>query len=317
MIAKFLGDTRDMILDGLARLGLIRGGAAWWRHRMHRRAEAIRGDAESVRRSVGASHRMCRECRALVPRSERFCTECGAPMSGIPKGGASRVAQMLLPSFGSSSMTLLGAILVVHVAVALTAPGGFSLTRSPSSTLAWLGAKYTPAILGGEWWRLVNPIFLHGGLMHILFNAYALANLGPAIEGAVGARRFLVIFMVTGIASFVASAVLSPHAPSVGASGALYGLIGFGIVHGRLRGTSMHRAFADDLMRWAIFGLLLSFMPGIDWAAHGGGMVAGCLLGTVVGWRAPKHAFVERAWTVAAIVCGLLPVAGFALAVTR
>ena len=315
MIRKFLADTRDMVLDALARLGLIRGGAAWWRERMRRRIESLEAETETLRRSVKVEHRMCRECRALVPVRERVCPDCGAPMSGVPKGGVSRILSIVAPSFGSVSTSLLGAIVVVYAAIAFGAPGA-SLWSLPGQTLGWLGAKWTPAIAHGEWWRLVNPIYLHGGLLHLFFNGYALANLGPTLEAAIGGRRLLVLFTVTGVLSFVVSAVVSPYAPSVGASGALFGLIGFGVVHGRRRGGTLFRAFSDDLLRWAVFGLLISIAPGIDMAAHAGGFVAGAAAGLLIGHTAPRHAIVDRLWTLAAIASVLLPVVGFAMALS-
>lgn len=312
MIRKFLADSRDMLLDGLAKVGLIRGGSVWWRERMRRRMDALGGEAENVRRSVAVKHRMCRECRALVPVSESTCPECGASMHGVPKGGASRLMGMIAPSFGSASTVLLGFIAVVYVAAVMTG-GGSILSNPMRSELGQSGAMIAPAIWrGGEWWRLVTAIFLHGGLLHLAFNAYALANIGPSLESAVGSRRVLVLFLVTGIGSFVTSSVFT-HA-SVGASGAIFGLIGYGIVHGRVRGGTMYRAFSDDLLRWAFFGVLMSVMPGIDMAAHVGGLAVGAAAGLVVGRRTPRHGWVEGLWTFATAVGAILPFGCFLLA---
>ncbi len=314
MIRKFLADTRDMVLDGLAKAGLIRGGSIWWRERMRRRLDAAQADAENVRRSVRVQYRMCRDCRTLVPNSERVCPACGASMSGVPSGGASRLLSLVAPSFGSASTSLLAAMVVVYAAIAFGAPGG-NVFNPPGQVLAWLGMKWAPAVLAGQWWRLVNPIFLHGGLLHLAFNGYALANLGPMLESLIGSRRLLVLFIGTGVLSFVASCAISPATPSVGASGALYGLIGFGIVHARLAGGTLARRFSDDLLRWAVFGLLMSLAPGIDMAAHAGGFVAGAVGGLFIGRRPGASPLVERLWTLAAIAAALLPVVGFALAI--
>ncbi len=314
MIRKFLADTRDLALAALNWLGLSRGRLAWRRERLRRRLDAVGADAENLRRSVATAHRMCRECRALVPARDSVCPSCGASMSGVPRGGVGRLARLLAPSFGSVSTSLLGAILVVYAAAALTAPGGLSFGLS-NRVLFHLGMKWTPAVLAGQWWRLVNPIYLHASVLHLFFNAYALANLAPALELAVGGRRLLVIFTLTGVVSFAVSALLSPSSAAVGASGALFGLIGFGIVHGRLRG-GMFRAFSQDLLRWAIFGLVLSLMPGIDWAAHAGGLAAGALLGLFVARRAPRSPVINHFWGAAAVASVLLPLAGFFLALT-
>ncbi len=319
MITKFLNDTVDLVLEALTKLGLLRGGAQWWRMRLERRMARLTVDAENTRRAVRATHRMCRSCRALVPASERACSECGASMAGVPKGGAGRVLQLLAPSLGSASLSIVGVIVTLYIAMMVASSGGGFSFGLPNLLLHQLGWKWTPAILGaGEWWRLVNPIFLHGSLMHIGFNAYALANLGPVVEGMVGARRFVVVFFVTGIFSFVVSALVSPGVPSVGASGALFGLIGFGIVHGYAHPGAGYRDVAGQLVRWALFGVIMIFLPmPIDHAAHFGGFAAGAVLGWAVGGPTARGVIVERAWSLAAVALSLLPLAGFALALLR
>jgi rhomboid protease GluP len=311
MIKRFLSDTLDLVLEVLARLGLLRGGSRWWRDRMRRRLSRYGHEWENVRRSVGSSHRMCRECRALVPARERVCPDCGAAMAGVPRGGAGRLASLLSPSLGSASITLVGVIGTIYLACMIASPEP-SLWSLPGRLLFDLGAKIGFQFVEFRWWRLVNPIFLHGGLFHIGFNAYALANLGPLIEAWVGARRFLVVFMGTGVFSFVVSAWWSPSM-SVGASGALFGLIGFGIAYAYTGGGGS-RAVANHLMQWALMGVLLLFIGRIDHAAHAGGFLAGLALGAVVRGRAAPGSLRDRAWTVAAVVAALLPVGGFLLA---
>ncbi len=315
VVRRFLADTRDMILDGLARAGLLRGGAIWWRERMRRRMEALGGDAENIRRSVASKHRMCRECRALVPVRERVCPECGAPMAGIPRGGAGRLLRVMAPSFGSASSSLLGALIVIYAAAAIGFPGS-SIWALSGAVLERLGAMDPRYILyGHEWWRLLTAVFLHGSLLHIGFNGYALANIGPALEQAIGSRRVLVLFVATGVVSFAVSmaAAFFAFRVSVGASGAIFGMIGYGVVHGRIRGGTMYRAFSDNLMRWAVFGLLLSLVPGVDMAAHAGGFVSGAIAGLFIGRSGVVRPAVDRLWTAAAIVAVILPIAAFAL----
>ncbi len=312
-LRRFLEDTRDLVLDGLARVGLLPGGAAWWKARRERRRAQRAAERENLRRAVRARHRMCRQCGTLVPVGLDTCPACGASMRGIPRGGLGRAAGLFLPSFGSASTTLLAAIAVLYLATAIGPPGG-SIWKPPPDVLFALGMKWTPAILAGQWWRLVTAIFLHGSLLHVAFNGYALANLGPAIEGAIGSRRFLVVFVGTGVASFAVSALLMPGVPSLGASGALFGLIGFGIGYGWRRGGSLG-ALKDDLVRWAIFGLVLLLAPGIDHAAHAGGFVAGLVLGTALARERATSPAREHAWTVAATIAALLPVAAFLLAI--
>jgi rhomboid protease GluP len=286
---------------------------------MARRMERAAANAETTRRAVASTHRMCRNCRALVPARERSCTECGESMIGVPRGGAGRLVRLVIPSFGSVSLTIVGAIVTLYVAMAVAvSDGGFGFAM-PISVLDLLGAKWGPSIvLGGEWWRLVNPIFLHGSLMHIAFNGYALANLGPVIEGVIGGRRFMVLFFVTGVMSFVASLIWAPYTPSVGASGSLFGLIGFGIVHGYTHAGPSGRMLAAQLTRWALFGALMIFLPmGIDHAAHAGGFLTGALLGWLMTGRVSSRPGVERAWASAAAASVIVVLAGFAMALLR
>jgi rhomboid protease GluP len=316
MIRKFLSDTLDLVLDGLAAIGLLRGGSAWTRDRMRRRLAVAESDIENRRRAVAATHRMCRECRALVPTADRTCPDCGASMAGIPKGGLSRALSMVLPGIGSAPTAVLGATVVVYLAAGLTLGGGSIWTESAREVLYPLGAKWTPAILGGEWWRLVNPVFLHGSVWHIGMNMLALASLGPLVEYLVGAKRFLVVYVLTGIASFAASMLLSPRSLSIGASGAIFGLIGFGIGYSLRAGRGM-RAVRDDLTRSAVWGVIMFLIPGIDHAAHAGGFVAGILLGLVITGRVHRSDWFDRLWTLAALAAVALPVAGFAIAISR
>jgi rhomboid protease GluP len=223
---------------------------------------------------------------------------------------------MVLPGFGSAPTAVLGATVVVYLAAGLTLGGGSIWSLPGREVLYPLGAKWAPAILAGEWWRLVNPIFLHGSVWHIGMNMLALASLGPLVEYLVGARRFLAVYVLTGIASFAVSTLLSPRSLSIGASGAIFGLIGFGIGYSLRAGRGM-RAVRDDLTRSAVWGVIMFLIPGIDHAAHAGGFVAGILLGLVITGRVHRSDWFDRLWLLAALAAVALPVAGFALAIAR
>lgn len=322
MIRAFLEDTLDLLLDLGVRLRVIRGSKEWWRQRMQRRLERWSGEAENTRRAVRASHRMCRECGALNSASEESCVRCGASMSGIPTGGAKRLAALVLPTFGSVSMTLVGLLVTVYVACAIAevnaGRGMFSLS---GQLLYDLGAMVPFRYADFSWSRLATAIFLHGSVMHIFFNAYALSVLGPRLEEEIGAKRFLFVFVLTGCLSFVGSAVFN-DAMSVGASGALFGIIGFGLVHSHLSGDHLLRS---DMLRWTVLGFVaLPLLGGIlglnaDHAAHAAGFIAGAPLGAVLARRRVHRGGrnTERAWGVLALVAGVVPVVAFALAILR
>jgi rhomboid protease GluP len=139
----------------------------------------------------------------------------------------------------------------------------------------------------GQWWRLVSSVFVHMDMMHLMFNAYGLYALGPLCERFYGWRRTLGIFVLSGLLASVAS-YLWTSAPSGGASGALYGLVGaammFGYKHHGALPERVTKALTTGMMPWVVFGIgigFLSFLP-MDNAAHIGGLVSGGLLALVM-----------------------------------
>jgi len=318
MLKKFLQDTLDLLLDLLAALGLLRGGSAWYKARLARRLENSGRRAENLRRAASTQHRMCPSCRSLVAARESICPTCGASLRSVPRPGVGRVLRSVVPSFGSVSTTLLGLIAAIYLAGALVSPAPDSMLAPSGEILNRLGAMHPYwLIYQGQWWRVVNPIFLHGGLLHVGFNCYVLSAIGPLIEAATGRRRFLVLFVGTGIVSFVFSAAwaLVVRHWSLGASGALFGLIGYGIVAGFRSPGGFLRQVAPRLAMWALINFLLGLGLGfVDNAAHLGGLLAGAASGLVIGGEPSASPGVDRLWTLAAWAAGILPVVGFALA---
>lgn len=156
-----------------------------------------------------------------------------------------------------------------------------------ADVVLYYGAKINQALAAGEAWRLVTPIFLHAGLLHIAVNMYSLYALGPAVERFFGHRRFLVIYLLAGICGVLLSLVMSPN-PSVGASGAIFGLLGclavFLFLHRAMFGE-FGAAQLRQLVIVALANLLLGLSPGIDNWGHVGGLVAGVGLAWFAGPR--------------------------------
>ena len=152
-----------------------------------------------------------------------------------------------------------------------------------ANVLVAYGAKYNEAILEGQYWRFVTPIFLHATILHIGLNMLNLIVLGVFVERIFGHLRFLLIYLVTGIISIIASFYFAPQEISVGASGAIFGLVGaysmFVLVHRR---AFRHRGIPALAWLVLIIGLNLSIgliIPNVDNYAHVGGFVSGCILG--------------------------------------
>jgi rhomboid protease GluP len=159
--------------------------------------------------------------------------------------------------------------------------------------LAWSGVDYTPGVVriganvpqlvkGGQWYRLISCMFLHGGVEHLLMNMFVLYYLGGFSERLLGTRRFLVLYAVSGICGSMASAFISGDHLSLGASGALWGMLG-GLAALAFRpGGLVPSAFLPRLKRAALINLAInvpvSFLPRVDMFAHFGGGLAGALL---------------------------------------
>jgi rhomboid protease GluP len=165
--------------------------------------------------------------------------------------------------------------------------------------LQW-GENQHQLVMQGEWWRLITSTFLHGGFLHILLNGYALYIIGMDLEGLMGKARFAAIYAISGLAGSVASFAFTPaNVISVGASGAIFGLVGaLGVYFGLYR-----RLFGrvGNLQFWNIIivillnvGIGFSGIFPIDNSAHIGGLLAGAAVGYVLcprytlgGWASP------------------------------
>jgi rhomboid protease GluP len=184
-------------------------------------------------------------------------------------------------------------LLAVNVGVWLlmTATGG----SERLDVLIAYGAKFNPLIVQGQVWRLLTSIFLHIGLVHLLFNSYALFRLGTDVERVFGSRRFLVLYLLSGVSGSLLSFAFNPHL-SAGASGAIFGLIGALGAH-----LFRHReAFGQmgqrrlwDVIGVAAYNLVFGFItPGIDNLGHLGGLISGVVLGWLLG---PQYSVVLTA----------------------
>jgi len=142
------------------------------------------------------------------------------------------------------------------------------------------GALVPALVVEGEWWRLVVPIFLHIGVTHFLFNSFSLYILAPQLEWLFGRWRFLLLYLVTGIAGNLATFYLEfPGNISAGASGSIYGLFGVYVYLFLFRKGSMDPDTGKGLLALVGINLLLSVMdPSINLIAHLGGLISGLLL---------------------------------------
>ncbi|WP_188453656.1 rhomboid family protein [Virgibacillus oceani] len=183
-------------------------------------------------------------------------------------------------SFGKPFLTYL--LLFINIALFImleTKAGGSQSTEN----LINFGAKYNPAIIDGEWWRIITSMFLHIGLIHLFMNMLAVYYLGITAERIYGSWRFLVIYLLAGIGGGLASFAFTFNV-SAGASGALFGLFGallyFGLLYKRIFSQTMGKGLLILIAINIVFGF--SF-PQIDNGAHIGGLITGFAASAIVG----------------------------------
>ena len=186
-----------------------------------------------------------------------------------------------LPPKSTATLSLLAANVMLFVAVAL-AGGGWIIPNVSMGIL--VGSNLGTLTAHGEWWRLVTALFVHFGILHLVFNMWALAAFGGLAERLLGIANFLFIYFVSGVAANLASIALTPAIDTAGASGAIFGILGALLAaFWRNKGTlpfSMVRSEAATALVFAGFALLGGFVyKGVDNAAHLGGLVTGLLLG--------------------------------------
>jgi len=148
-----------------------------------------------------------------------------------------------------------------------------------------LGAIIPGILERGDYWRLVAAMFLHGGWLHWFLNSWALYQLGTLYETLFGSWRFAWIYFVTGICASIASSVLG-HGPAVGASGAIFGILGAFIFSIQRSPQYRHQPWSKSLISQLVFWIVVNIAIGfsvkfIDNAAHIAGLVTGLLLGLV------------------------------------
>lgn len=316
------------VLDQILRVfGTNRVRLRWkWQALRAGLARRARGVANRGR-ALAYEHQICPDCGHPAARDERACPKCGRALYGVTAGKAARLWSWLVPE---EAPVVTGVLLAACVGLFLVtfyrAKTFFGPDSAMAGTPAWGLVLYRYGSVGawsvfedGQWWRLVTAIFLHGDALHLLMNGVGLWVAGRAVEERFGRARALVAFVLTGVGGFAVSVAWrqaqGDPASSVGASGAIFGLIGLIVGHAaRFRGRTAAELRAR-FVPWLIYGVILGFaFPRIDHAAHLGGLACGALLGLVLADRDQAHRLPARAWTVFAALALALVVAAFGMA---
>ncbi len=228
---------------------------------------------------------VCSRCGQLVGPTEARCPSCGAHSPTL--GGFAPALRAVFRDTDAVEAIFRATVgLYVVSALAdyqslLEFRGIFSLGAPSSRALSLFGMTGGPAWACGHVWTLLTATFLHGGLLHIYFNASWLRSLGPVARDLLGPARFVVLYLGSGVTGFLLSNLAS-GAPTIGASCSLFGLMGGLAVWGRRRGGTLGQSLSRSTLGWAASATLYSFLlPSVNHWGHLGGFLGGALLGAI------------------------------------
>ena len=241
---------------------------------------------------------MCPNCRRLISGDETVCPYCGVHNPGSRWKGILAKGALQSDQLVRNVIVLNAAMFILSI---LMSPKslGFSINPldflSPGDrSLILLGATGTvPIARFHRWWTLLSANFLHGSILHILFNMMAFRQIAPFVIQEYGASRMLAIYVLSGVAGFFVS--YQAGVPlTLGASAAVCGLIGAAIYYGKSRGGYFGEMIYRQVGGWAVGLLLFGFLvPTINNWAHGGGLAAGFLTALLLGYheKVPENQF--------------------------
>jgi membrane associated rhomboid family serine protease len=227
-------------------------------------------DRETAVSCANCGRPICADCMRQTPVGIR-CPECA--------GQRTRISAPAFMMGNEPRVTY--AIIAINVGVfALTNQLGGGFGGGSLNALGNRLALYGPAVQSGDWYRLVTSGFIHYGFLHIAFNMYALYILGSALERYVGSLRFALIYFLSLLAGSFGALIITPHAQSAGASGAIFGVMGAMLVLERQKGIALLGGSIGGLL---IINLLFTFgVPGISIGGHIGGLIGGIAAGVVL-----------------------------------
>jgi membrane associated rhomboid family serine protease len=270
---------------------------------------------------LGSHERMATCYRHPSRETGVSCSNCGRPI--CPDCMTTTSVGMRCPECSQQTTTvktirntvrrpeLTLALIAINV-VAFLAEGNITITGHPTDKVYEEGALFGSisgvsdlGVAHGQWWRIVTGGFLHENLLHIGFNMYVLYVLGQMLEPALGRLRFGAIYAVSLLSGSLGALLVSPHSPTVGASGAVFGIMGAAAVEMRARKIPIMESGVGGLI---LINLVISFtFSGISWGGHVGGLIGGALAALAI--QAGSR---YRSQALALGACALLAAASFA-----
>jgi len=256
---------------------------------------------------------ICTECMTMAPVGIR-CPEHAGGAGRKPRGPRPVVqAQRRMSAAYAPVTKALIAINVVIYLIGAVQGGGIS---DPGSSIYRNGSLYErsvlygPFVAHGDWWRLITSAFLHENLLHIAFNMLALWWIGGPVEQYLGRTRYLGLYFVSGLAGSAGALLQAPLTPTLGASGAIFGILGAMLI---LEWQATGR-FGGQALTLILINLLLSFtISNISWGGHVGGLVGGILATLAFARWGRGHAAYGRIGPIGAL--GLVVIAAGSVAI--
>lgn len=274
-------------------------------NRLRRRWETWKASLRNTSQGVFTEQKMCPACRALVERHERRCPFCGEPLRVLGTGPLARAAARVVPADVPVTSLLIGVnLLIFTLECALNhgvPPIGFPLKGQIHENILLRLGQSLPmpinigVVIKDQYWRWITSLFIHESIIHIGFNMWVLSDVGPLIEQLYGRAKYLLFYIIAGIAGNIVASDLW-HQAVVGASGAIMGLIGVLIAYGIKNKTTVAQTMRSQAIRFAIYTLAFGMLPGISNAAHLGGIAVGFLLALLVTDEPPLTEGQIRFW---------------------
>jgi rhomboid protease GluP len=267
---------------------------------------------------------VCVSCGSLVGVRDEKCFNCGRRNPGL--WGFAPLLRNLGNDLGFVTLVVWGSgglyvISLLLSGIGLQMSGGLFGFLAPSTPIViLLGASGGYPVFGlGRWWTVLSASWLHGSLLHIVFNMMWVRDLGPVVADVYGAGRMVIIYTIAGACGFLLSSVAAVYLPplpflrgaqlTLGASAAIFGLLGALVYYGRRTGSHLVRS---EAIRYAVilgfFGLIV---PGIDNFAHAGGFVGGYIAGQLLDPLRPER--IDH--IVIALLCLLATVVSIAVSI--
>ena len=224
---------------------------------------------------------ICADCATFAPVGIRCPDHSGVRQTPTTRLKPKPVRRAPGVALATNRAPVTYTLIAINALIYLIAATQASSLFYPDTSMNQAGSLYNRAVLfgpfvaQGDWWRLVTSMFLHASLLHIGFNMFALWAIGRVVEQYLGSARYVGLYLVSGLAGSAGALLQAPHTPILGASGAIFGILGaMLIIEWQVTGS-----LAGQAMSLIAINLVISFLiPGISWGGHVGGLIGGILV---------------------------------------